>query len=782
MDADDYMDDGGENVKILYLGLLAFSICLGIAVLGWIRKGTYREKNLKIIYAVLPAILLPEGLLLWRCSATYREILLFLLVCCQMFLLLLALYRKKQRRIIYFTAKVLLIVMVCEATIFNFPAFHLWTGGYEERTLPISEADIEGKGTWLLNQEKDELFIQNENEVMLYFSHIGQPVGTISADVWFGDQTFTVDMITDITDETHESFRYDAVCQKIYRFEPDSQTALCHLSGDVGVLRIKFTSDQEDAQYTVSNIRINVPVAFSVSVVRVFMLCLLSVLVYAFTHCGVFLSSLRENGWIFDSLSVAAYLIAAILAAICIFSKINVQEPLDILCKSTGDQMTQELVDAFEAGSVSLLYTPSEKLEALSNPYDRGLRDGSGAPYKWDHVYYEGKYYSYYGIAPVVLLFMPFHLLTGYYFSTNMAVLLFSIIGLWFLIRLYATAMKKWFDTLPMGIVFGGELVMVCACGIWYALSRPKFYEIAVSCAFMFLTMGVYFLFSSNILGDGRISRLRLTASSVFLALSVLSRPTMAVYCICACLFYAAGFKKWRAKKEKGTVSYWLFAMLPMVLLGLVQMAYNYARFGSVLEFGIGYSLTINDFTHVQYHTIYVLILLYNYLLAPVKLTAGYPFISADFSRLNANGYFFKDTGNTPGLLFLALPVAAYLLAGKALKQLPREKRAGALTLIGLPCVVMPLVTIFAAWNSGYAVRYFADFSWEIIFGAILILFYLYRNCTDDTKKRFTVYFMAVSVVCAVVVNAVQVYNFCFSQAAYPYLAYELERIFAFWK
>lgn len=769
-------------MKILYLGLLVFNICLGVAVLRWIGKGVYQKHNSKIIYGVLPALFLPEGLVWWRCSAVYREIILFLLVCCQLFLLLSVLYRKKQSRIICFSVKVLLVVMVCEATIFNLPAFHLWMGGYEEQELSLSDAEISGEGVWLLDQEADELAIQNEKEVMLYFSHIGQPVGTISADVSFGNQTFTVDMITDITDETHESFRYDIVQQTIYRFEPDSQTALCHLSGDVGTLRIKFTSDQEDAQYTVSNIRINVPVAFSVSALRVFMLCLLPVLVYALIHCIAFKGSLAEYGQLFDMLSVGIYLTAVILAMICIFSKISVKNPVDVFCKSTGDQMTQELVDAFEAGSVSLLFTPSEDLMELSNPYDWGLRISSGVSYKWDHVYYEGKYYSYYGIAPVILLFMPFHLLTGYYFSTNVAVLLFSVIGLWFLIRLYRTAMKKWFGTLPMGLVFSGEVVMVCACGIWYALSRPKFYEIAVSCAFMFLTMGVYFLLSSNILGDGRISRVRLAASSVFLALSVLSRPTMAVYCICACLFYLAGFKKWRTNKQKGAASYWLCALLPMVLLGLVQMVYNYARFGSIFEFGINYSLTINDFTNVQYHTVYVLILLYNYLLAPVKLTAGYPFISADFSRLNVNGYFFKDTGNTPGLLFLALPIAAYLLVGRALKQLPREKRVSAVALVGLPCVVMPLVTIFAAWNSGYAVRYFADFSWEIIFGAILILFYLYRNCADDTKKRFTVYFMAASVVCAVVVNAVQVYNFCFSQAAYPYMAYELERIFAFWK
>jgi hypothetical protein len=94
----------------------------------------------------------------------------------------------------------------------------------------------------------------------------------------------------------------------------------------------------------------------------------------------------------------------------------------------------------------------------------------------------------------------------------------------------------------------------------------------------------------------------------------------------------------------------------------------------------------------------------------------------------------------------------------------------------------MPLVIIAAAWNSGYAVRYLADFSWEMVFGALLIFFYLYRNCADETKKRFLQCFMTASAVWAIAVNAVLVYNICFLETTYPYMAYELERIFAFWK
>ena len=90
--------------------------------------------------------------------------------------------------------------------------------------------------------------------------------------------------------------------------------------------------------------------------------------------------------------------------------------------------MTQELVDAFENKQVHLLEEPSAELNALENPYDKNARDSSDAYVLWDHVYYNHHYYSYYGIAPVVLLFLPYHLITGYYFSSTVAVLLFSCI------------------------------------------------------------------------------------------------------------------------------------------------------------------------------------------------------------------------------------------------------------------------------------------------------------------------------------------------------------------
>ena len=80
--------------------------------------------------------------------------------------------------------------------------------------------------------------------------------------------------------------------------------------------------------------------------------------------------------------------------------------------------MNKELVDAFEAGQVSLLETPSQDMLNLENPYDLSERSAAGVSYPWDHLFFDGKYYSYYGIGTVLTLFLPYHMITGKYFPS----------------------------------------------------------------------------------------------------------------------------------------------------------------------------------------------------------------------------------------------------------------------------------------------------------------------------------------------------------------------------
>jgi len=710
---------------------------------------------------------------------------------------------KKNMDILRFLGKAFIIVSVLELTVFQAPSYKLMFESQYEKTLPLSQASIEN-GNFIYNQESDNLIITGKDEVLIEYNDLKYPVNTIFADVEFQGKTKNTHVVVDITDETHSDYRYDIAKWDILNNNDKSSYVPCEFSGELGKLRVKFTNYKDYDSIVVKSITINKAIPFDISYIRVFLVVMLSVLVYSVVSYRLFrvpfYKSSKLCAVIFGVLTIGC----CILTVLIINAKLGDDNTMKDHMKLTqGNQITEELVEAFEHKQISLLKHPPAGLTEIENPYDWGQRGEAGFEYEWDHVYYNGKYYSYYGIAPVILLYLPYHIITGYYCSTNLSIMLFSIIGMVFLSMTYYVFLKKWYKKIPVGIAIAGHVILLSACGIWFCIGRNIFYEISISSGFMFVAIGSFLLFSSNVLCKGKISLIKVILSSVFMGLAVLCRPTLAVYCICTCIYYAYGLfkkeelisipvnesadteKKFGPEKNKhmNKWAYLACALVPLILLGSVQMWYNAARFGSPFDFGIKYSLTINDFIHSQYHTIFVMIGLFNYFFAVPSFSLKYPFITTPFSSFDANGYYFSDVGNTSGILFLALPVFAYFLSRKVLKSLP-DKRAKikALFTIGVPCIVMPFIIIFSTWESGYAVRYTADFSWQMILGAYAIIFYLYTKSQDKTKKRFINKFMAFSAVSAVIINSIQIFNFTFSVEDYPDICYTMEHLFAFWK
>ena len=115
------------------------------------------------------------------------------------------------------------------------------------------------------------------------------------------------------------------------------------------------------------------------------------------------------------------------------------------------------------------------------------------------------------------MLFLPYHLITGYYFSSTVAVLLFSWIGMAGLSMVFFVFLKKWFPKLPTGIALTCLLLLQIISGIWFSVGIPNFYEAAISAGFACLTWGTFFLIRSNVIGSGKISFWR-TAVASFLA------------------------------------------------------------------------------------------------------------------------------------------------------------------------------------------------------------------------------------------------------------------------
>ncbi len=668
--------------------------------------------------------------------------------------------------VLRFGGKLLIVAVILELTVFQYPSYRSVFGSGSETVL-------------LSGAEGEQYQGKDQTPLVLTFNDVGIPIDTLWVDIsWDGEYTKSVAFTADISDEACAEPRVKIIESQIVRGSSQSAYSIAQLSGNAGTMRLSFTGSDFGDLFTIRSIVANRTVPFDVSPIRVLMLLLGGM----FLH-GLFFSKRMGSPFSQESQlcgSLCAFVTAGAVIGACALCLTLIPEKHlgDAFRRNEGDQLTEELVVAFEEGRTYLHeLEPDDPLLQMENPYDWSARGDGTFPYSWDHVLYDGKYYSYYGVAPL-LLFVPYHLVTGHFFPAEIAVMLFSAAGLILLALTYLAVVRRWFAHIPAGTVLGGLVVLLSASGAWFCAGRPKFYEIAITSGFCCVAGGALLLITSGIISGEKLRPVRLGGASLLLGLAVLCRPTLAVYAACGAVWILWG--AFSRKKERLPILLW--GLLPMAAAAVFQMWYNYDRFGDVLEFGIKYSLTVNDFTHTEFHLHFVLISLYDLLITPPAFFPDYPYISTPFSMLGVNGFYFKDYGTVSGLFSRGSTALGLLLGWRALKGLPdRKARIKTAVLVGLPCLIAPLIIVISTWESGYAVRYAADFSWPMILGGTAVLFALSSRGNAPVRSLLLRRGMALAAVYAVLVNGIQAVTFAYRSDVYPLAAERLRRTFELW-
>ncbi len=710
-------------------------------------------------------------------------------------LALLFFFLPKDRRTKRAAAIFLLISFGFELLIANFHSYHLLFGGYERADLAIS-----GDTVKLTGASENGLGVLKNNagkELTLEYNGLDRPIGTMRLNLVFAEGTNYADVKISAKDVTQSASWRGAVDGRIVAGDDRSSHIVLDLSGDVSDLRIKLTPS-EKGSFQVNGVTVNKAVPLHFSAIRLVLLVAGGMAVYFLCTAKCMKETLGENR---KALRRTAYVLTAVFVAgafgVTWLAMYDQTGGISTGWDNTwGNQITKELVDAFRAGQVHLLDMPSDELLAMENPYDWSARSALDVSAKWDHLLFDGKYYSYYGIAPVLLLFLPYNILTGYYFPTAEAVLLFGVCGIIFLALLFLEFADIFCKRIPNSMLVTTLFILLVSSGVWYNFVYDNFYEIAQASGFCFTAAGFFFLLRSRVIGEGTIRYRHIVLSTVCFSLSVLCRPTLALYCFVACIFLGFGLCKHlreikvmpspkgktpAAMRKASVTKYLIAALAPFVLIGGVQMAYNYARFGSVMDFGIQYSLTINDFTRSQYHTDFVMIGIHNFIFAFPQIRPEFPYVLSNFSTLSANGYYYVANRNAVGILWRALPSLGYLGVVPAWRSMSKKERLQSLALGLTTCVIAPLIIIFSIWESGYGVRYCCDFAWQMILGGAAILFLLYARVADGQGKSILRHAFTVAAVLALVVNGAMIYDYLTKTGhlAGDYLRFS--KVFDFW-
>jgi len=302
---------------------------------------------------------------------------------------------------------------------------------------------------------------------------------------------------------------------------------------------------------------------------------------------------------------------------------------------------------AFQHGHLYLDEEPRPELLALPDPYRIGAR--KGIPHIWDASLYQGHYYLYWGPAPALVL-LPIQSILGIQPISD----LYLVLGFVYLLYLIICALmvrtwRRYFSDLPPWTLALGLLLGGLAPPLTWMLNRPEVYEAAIAAGQFFLLTGVYLFYAA--IGSGKPSAAKLALTSGCWGLAIASRTSHALPV--AFLLIAAGSMLAASIRQSGVTPAFSRAavalVVPLLISVLALLWYNWARFGSALEFGYRYQLTL---LHLPKHygeimsPAYVLPNLSNYFLNPFTTNAIFPFIRPQY------GAEFSSNPSVPAIYF----------------------------------------------------------------------------------------------------------------------------------
>ena len=230
---------------------------------------------------------------------------------------------------------------------------------------------------------------------------------------------------------------------------------------------------------------------------------------------------------------------------------------------------------------------------ALENPYDPAARKASGLPYHWDHAYYDGQYYMYFGIVPVLLLFLPYRVLTGTALTTYCATQVFTAVFIVGVFALFYLLVRKFFPKLPLSVYLALS-VAISVMSIWYAAAEPALYCTAITAAMALEIWSLYFFVRGVWCVEKENKQLVFAGIGAALGALVFGcRPPIALANLLVLPMLWVFLKQRKfSRKLLGKMA---LAALPYVVVAVALMAYNYARFDNPFEFGQKYQLTVAD-------------------------------------------------------------------------------------------------------------------------------------------------------------------------------------------
>ncbi len=540
-----------------------------------------------------------------------------------------------------------------------------------------------------------------------------------------------------------------------------------HPNGKATTIKLSFNTS-ENLHFNINKISINTKVPFTFNNYRFLLVSIFVLFVFCINPKSI-LYDIKFNH------PLSKYLILVILIGMSlIFYKLTTY---NIYLNSLTDMNLNQsqyknLAEALANKSFALKFEVTPELKALKNPYDTYYRDSvlDSKYYHWDYAFYNNKYYSYFGIVPCLLIYLPFYLVTGNHVANNIALSivcsLFAIGVFYFIYQL----LKKYFSKTSLIWYLLVSFLLTLSSNVLLALGSSSFYYIPIFMALAFCLLGLGFYIKATTYEE--INCKYLFLGSTCMALIAGCRPQVLVALgLVPIILWDSIFKKRELFSVK-TIKETVVTIVPYIVVAAFLMYYNYKRFGNIFDFGAAYNLTTNDMTKRGFEFDRIFTGIYYYLFEPSYFTPVFPFLKAHHIATTYigktiyeqvyGGFFFSNL-----ICLLSLFIFKF-----------REKIANkTLFYLSLVAVIGGLVIILADTQmAGILPRYISDFAIFFSIPTVIIILSLIKEGNFKYSKLLVTF-----IVVSLIFNCLAYFQAEYLFFGNPYLLQKLTYLFSFW-
>lgn len=409
-------------------------------------------------------------------------------------------------------------------------------------------------------------------------------------------------------------------------------------------------------------------------------------------------------------------------------------------------------------------------LAQAHNPYDIATRNALLAqdqkPIYWDYVYWQGHWYSYFGVLPAILLFMPYRALTslfhpgGYALSTVAAAFFLVALATVMMVLMVIRLLARHFPGISLATTALALVTILTGSNMAHLWCRKNFYTVPFDAALLALMTGLWLWLGARRVrtargrtrmwtladggtwlpdphGQGRgwhLSKWRIFLGSLCITATLGCRPTFLVAGLLAIPTFAQEVKAMagslrRGSKEtaggetvpSGGTSAGILgaALLPLPIVVAPLLWYNHWRFGSILNFGNRYQMTVVDLTHYHPDLGSLPRLFGYYLFQPLTTKTTFPYLQNSPAPMSVWHYTEPGIG---GLLVTApvVLVCLVLLCSARVRRDLKDRGLSGLVIVALPLALMLMA--LDAYMGGFSDRYMLDFAWLLALVSVLVL------------------------------------------------------------